>query len=89
MVLVTVGFMATCEFYNGLKLHCSSLSVVFKKCGTICHTRTHTHSSEFMASIIKLILCYEFPDPLNLSAHIKVLLAREKEMEEEDNPREG
>lgn len=50
---------------------------------------THTHSSEFMASIIKLILCYEFPDPLNLSAHIKVLLAREKEMEEEDNPREG
>lgn len=80
--------MANCEFYN--VLNCIVLRLVWflKNVGQSV-THAHRHSSEFMASIIKLILCYEFPDPLNLSAHIKVLLAREKEMEEEDNPREG
>lgn len=68
--------MASCEFYSRLKLYCSSLSVVLSLSLSLSLPHTHTR---FMASVIKLIPCYEFPDPLKLSAHIKVLLAREKD----------
>lgn len=49
-----------------------------------------------MASVIKLIPCYEFPDPLNLSAHIKGVFlffflpgAEEETDDEQGDPGDG
>lgn len=87
MVLDTVALVAKCEFTTALHLPSAGQS----------HTHTHSrkHSSQFMASVIKLIPCYEFPDPLNLSAHIKCWLfwfflpAAKEEMDKRGDPREG
>lgn len=65
-----------------LSANLQPLSVGFS---THMHKHTHAHNKKGCAALLyperKLIPCYEFSHPLNLSAHVEVLPARDEERE--------